>query len=178
MISSRRDASARAPFFVSSPTASGVQLPFETNSTWNFSTSVLSFWVKKDRTRLSHTRDRRLASEIPLSTFVAVDGLTSFGCARRRCSKALRKQPIRGIESSASKRTSYNPWLHRHFHDFVFSRPGAGLAKLRHRTLLGKLPEIGDISSKGAPKVWKIYSGTCNKKENRSTLKEKKRRAS
>ena len=32
MISSRKDACARALFFVSSPTASGVQLPFETNS--------------------------------------------------------------------------------------------------------------------------------------------------
>ena len=97
-----------------------------------FSTSVLSFWVKKDRTRLSHTRDRRLASEIPLSTLVAVDGLTSFGGVRRRCSKALRKEPIRSIESSASKRTSYNPWRHHHFHDFVFSTgPGLNCVTVR-----------------------------------------------
>ena len=45
-------------------------------------------------THLSHTRYRRLASEIPLelSTLVAVDRLTSFDSVRRRCTKALRKQ--------------------------------------------------------------------------------------
>ena len=42
---------------------------------------------------------------------MAVDRLTSFGSVRRRCTKTLRKQPVRGIES----------WRHRHF---VFSRPG------------------------------------------------------
>ena len=110
MISSRKDACARALFFVSSPTASGVQLPFETNSIWIFSTSILSFF-----TLLSRTRDRRLASEIPLSTLVAVDLLTSFGSVRRRCTKAPRKQPMSGIESSASKRTSKNPGRHHHF---------------------------------------------------------------
>ena len=36
MIFSRKDALARALFFVSSPTASGVQLPFETNWIWIF----------------------------------------------------------------------------------------------------------------------------------------------
>ena len=101
MISSRKDACARALFFVSSPTAPGVQLPFELNSIWIFSTSILSFF-----TLLSRTRDRRLASEIPLSTLVAVDRLTSFGSVRRRCTKAPRKQPMGGIESSASKRMS------------------------------------------------------------------------
>ena len=50
--------------------------------------------------------DRRLASEIPLSTLVAVDRLTSFSSIRKRCMKALRKQPMGGIESSALKRTS------------------------------------------------------------------------
>ena len=56
-------------------------------------------------------RNRRLASEIPLSTLVAVDRLTSFGSVWRRCTKALRKQPMRGIESSGSKRTSLRkPW--------------------------------------------------------------------
>ena len=61
--------------------------------------------------RLSHTRNRRLASEIPLSTLVAVVWLTSFGSVWRRCTKALRKQPMRGIESSGSKRTSQRePW--------------------------------------------------------------------
>ena len=87
--------------FVSSPTASGVQLPFESNSIWIFSTGILSFF-----TLLSRTRDRRLGSEIPFPTLVAVDRLTSFGSVRRRCTKALRKQPMGGIESSASKRTS------------------------------------------------------------------------
>ena len=68
-----------------------------------FSTSILSFF-----TLLSRTRDRRLASEIPLSTLVAVDRLTSFefSSVRRRCMKAPRKQPMGGIESSASKRTN------------------------------------------------------------------------
>ena len=56
--------------------------------------------------RLSHTRNRRFASEIPLSTLVAVDRLTSFRSVRRRYAKALRKQPMRGIKSSGSKRTS------------------------------------------------------------------------
>ena len=104
MISSRKDACARALFFVSSPTASGVQLAFETNSIWIFSTSILSFF-----TLLSRTRDRRLGSEIPLSTLVASDRLTSFCSVRKRGTKALRKQPMGGIESSASKRTSWNP---------------------------------------------------------------------
>ena len=67
----------------------GCSAALETNSIWNFSTSLLSFF-----TRLSHTRDRRLASKIPLSTLVAVDWLSSFGSVRRRCSKALRKQPM------------------------------------------------------------------------------------
>ena len=68
-----------------------------------FDKRFLSFF-----THLLHTRDRRLASEIPLklSTLVAVDRLTSFDSVRRRCTKALRKQPVRGIEFSASKRTS------------------------------------------------------------------------
>ena len=75
MISSRKDASARVLFFVSTPTASGVQLPFATSSIWIFSTSILSFFTLLSRT----LRDRRLASEIPLSTLVAVDRLTFFG---------------------------------------------------------------------------------------------------
>ena len=55
--------------------------------------------------------NRRLASEIPLSTLVAVDRLTSFGSVWRRCTKAPRKQPMRGMESSGSKRTSLRePW--------------------------------------------------------------------
>ena len=113
MISSRKNACARALFFVSSPTASGVQPPFETNSIWIFSTSILSFF-----TVFSRTRDRRLASKIRLSTLqlVAVDRLTSFGSVRRRCTKAPRKQPMRGIESSASKRTSWNPGGHHFRH--------------------------------------------------------------
>ena len=69
----------------------------------DFRQAFLSFF-----THLLHTRDRRLASEIPLklSTLVAVDRLTSFDSVRRRCTKALRKQPVRRIEFSASKRTS------------------------------------------------------------------------
>ena len=78
-----------------------IQLPSETNSIWIFSTKILSFF-----TLLSLTRDRRLGSEIPLSTLAAVDRLTSFGSVRRRCTKVLRKQPMGGIESSASERTS------------------------------------------------------------------------
>ena len=106
MISSRKDAFARALFFVSSPTTLGVQLPFETSSIRIFLTSVLSFF-----TRLPHTRDRRLASKLQLSISVAVDWLSSFGSVRKRCSNALRKQPIRGIESSTSKWTSLiEPW--------------------------------------------------------------------
>ena len=46
MISSRNDAGSRALFFVSSPTASGVQLPFETNSISIFLTGVLSFFTR------------------------------------------------------------------------------------------------------------------------------------
>ena len=122
MISSRKDTCARALIFLSSPTALGVQLPsVETNLIWIFSTSVLSFFTRLSDTRaasvlsffthLSDTRDRRLASEIPLSTLVAVDRLTSVGSVRRRCTKTLRKQPVRGTES----------WRHRHF---VFSRLG------------------------------------------------------
>ena len=45
-ISSRKDAGSRALFFVSSPTASGAQLPFETNSISIFLTSVLSFFTR------------------------------------------------------------------------------------------------------------------------------------
>ena len=58
-------------------------------------------------THLSHTRDRRLASEIPLklSILVDVDRLTSFDSVRRRCAEALRNRLVRGIESSSSKRT-------------------------------------------------------------------------
>ena len=76
----------------------------------DFRQAFLSFF-----THLLHTRDRRLASEIPLklSTLVAVDRLTSFDSVRRRCTKALRKQPVRRIEFSASKRTSLNPGQHR-----------------------------------------------------------------
>ena len=48
-IFSRNDACARALFFVSSPTASGVQLPFETNS-------ILDFFHKSFFTSHSHTR--------------------------------------------------------------------------------------------------------------------------
>ena len=56
-------------------------------------------------------RNRRLASEIPLPTLVAVDRLTSFGSVWRRCTKAPRKQSMRGIESSGSRRTSLRePW--------------------------------------------------------------------
>ena len=130
MISSRKDACARALFFVSSPTASGVQLLFETNSIWIFSTSILSFFTGNLHSR---TRDRRLASEIPLSTLVAVDRLTSFGSVRRRCTKAPRKQPMAGIESSASKRTSWNPGRP----PFSSSLDRA-LPSLPHRALLGK----------------------------------------
>ena len=125
MISSRKDACARALFFVSSPTASGVQLPsVETNSIWIFSTSVLGFF-----TRLSDTRDRRWASEMPLSTLVAVDRLTSFGSVRRRCTKALRKNPVRGIEASASKHSRKNPGRHRR----ISSSLDRALPSLLHR---------------------------------------------
>ena len=65
--------------------------------------------------RLSHTRSRRLAPEIPLSTLVAVDRRTAFGSVRRRCTKALTKQPM------GNGRAWENPGRHRHF---VFSRLG------------------------------------------------------
>ena len=136
MIFSRKDACARALLFVSSPTASGAQLPFETNSIWIFSTGILSFF-----TLLSRTRDRRLGFEIPLSTLVAVDRLTSFDSVRRRCTKPLRKQPMGGIESWVSKRTSQNPGRP----PFSSSLDRA-LPSLRHRALLGKYCNPGYFS--------------------------------
>ena len=142
MVFYRKDACARALFFVSSPTASGVQLrvPSETNSIWIFSTSILSFF-----TLLSRTRDRRLGSEIPLSTSVAFDRLTSFGSIRRRCTKALRKQPIGGIESSASKRTSENPGRP----PFLSSLDRA-LPYRRHRVHSSKMHDFVSIDENGA----------------------------
>ena len=119
----------KSPVFVSSPPASGDQLPFETNSIGIFSTSILSLFTLLSRT----LRHRRLASEIPLSTLVAVDRLTSFGSVRRRCTKAPRKQPMGGIESSASKRTSLNPWAAPQFSSSL----NRALPS-RHRALLGK----------------------------------------
>ena len=96
------------------------------NTIWIFSTSVLSFFTRLSETRatrhlsfftrLSDTRERRLASEIPLSTLVAVDRLTSFGSVRirRRCTKTQRKQPVarNRIQATPPFRFLSGPYLH------------------------------------------------------------------
>ena len=74
-------------------------------------TAILSSLDRALPSLRHRARNRRLESEIPLSTLVAVDRLTSFGSVWRRCTKAPRTQPMRGIESSGSKRTSLRePW--------------------------------------------------------------------
>ena len=89
----------------------------------------------------------RLGSEIPLSTLVAVDRLSSFGNVRRRCTKALRKQPmparnrILRVETDELERTLGGT--------AISSSLDRALPSLRHRALPDKWPEIGDISSKG-----------------------------
>ena len=87
---------------------------------------------------LSRTRDRRSASEILLSILVAVDRLTSFGSVRRRCTKAPRKQPMGGIESSASKRIpdELEPWAAPPFSSSLDRALPS--QTLLHRALLGK----------------------------------------
>ena len=106
MISFRKDAGSRAMFFVSSPTASVFSCPLrQTRSEFfdkrsvllypsqDFHTQEIDDWRPKFRFRL---------------WWPLIDLLLSVW---RRCTKALRKQPMRGIESSGSKRTSQRePW--------------------------------------------------------------------
>ena len=127
-------------FFVISLTASDVHLSFQTNSIWIFSTRVLSFF-----TRLSRTRDCRLASEIPLSILVAVDRLTFFGSVRIRYTKALRKNQW---EESNPQHRNGRVSLGGTAISSSLDRALPSLRHRDHRALLGKQPEIGDISSK------------------------------
>ena len=83
------------------------------NTIWNFSTSVLSFFTRLSETRatsvlsffirLSDTRDRRLASEIQLSTLVAVDRTDFF----RQCSEKVHENTQK--TSSARNRIQATP---------------------------------------------------------------------
>ena len=122
MISSRKDAGSRALFFVSSPTASGVQLPFETNSIWIFLTSVLSFFTP-GASQDFHTQeidDWRPKFRFQL-WWPLIDWLLSavFGEGARK-----HWENNQGEESNPqgqNGRARENPGRHRHF---VFSRPG------------------------------------------------------
>ena len=116
-ISSRKEVCARTLFFVSSPTASGVQLPFETNSIWIFSTSVLSFF-----TRIKTFTHKRSTIGVRNSAF-GFGGCWSTDFFRQ-CSE---------VHESTEKTTNarnrilsvetdeLDPGRHCHF---VFSRPG------------------------------------------------------
>ena len=92
------------------------------------------------------TRDRRLASEIPLSILVAVDRLTFFGSVRIRDTKALRKNQWE--ESNPQHRNGRVRTLGGTAISSSLDRALPSLRHRDHRAWLGKQPEIGDISSK------------------------------
>ena len=157
MISSRKDAWARALFFFLflHPLHRVFSCPLKQTRSGFFSTSILSFF-----TLLSRTRDRRLASEIPLSTLVAVDRLTSFefSSVRRRCIIESTEKTTNGRNRIISvEADELEPWAAPPFS----SSPDRALPSQRHRALLGKKPEIFDISSKRRDFVSIDENGAC-----------------
>ena len=152
MISSRKDACERALFFVSSPTASGVQLPFETNSIWIFFRQAfcpslpvfyaheIDEWRPKFRFRL---------------WWSLIDWLLSvvFGEGARK-----HRENNQCEESNPQSRNGRVRTLGI---TTISSSLDRALPSLRHRALLGKWPEIGDISSKRHDFVSIDENGAC-----------------
>ena len=136
MISSRKEACARALFFFFlHPLHRVFSCPLRQTRSGFFRQA---FCLSYPSLILSRTRDRPSASEILLSILVAVDRLTSFGSVQRRCTKAPRKQPMGGIESSASKRIpdELEPWAAPPFSSSLDRTLPS--QTLLHRALLGK----------------------------------------
>ena len=122
-----------------SPTASGVQLPFETNSIWIFSTSILPL----ASLRVFHTR----------STIGVRNSAFDFG--GRWSTDFFRQCSEKVLESTAAEKTTNARIRILSVETDELDGPAIlfsldrALPSLHHRALFGKLPELDDISSKG-----------------------------